>query len=66
MPELVVDGRDGFVVGNLDGAVEAVAGVDRLDRAGIRHAAAARFGVARMVDEYAALYEQILASVSAR
>jgi len=66
MPELVVDGRDGFVVPDMDGAVEAVDRVDGLDRAAIRRSAIARFDVARMVGEYAALYGRILASVPAR
>ena len=60
MPELVVDGLTGFVVRDIDGAVDAVRRVDGLDRAVIRRSTIARFDVARMVAAYAALYEQIL------
>ena len=60
MRELVVDGRDGFVVPDVDGAVAAVARVGKLDRAAIRAAAVARFHHDRMVDAYVDVYEGIL------
>jgi glycosyltransferase involved in cell wall biosynthesis len=62
MPELVEEGTTGFLVGDV---AEAVAAVDRtaaLDRAAIRVQAVARFGVARMIDEYLAAYGTLLAS----
>ena len=61
MPELVDEGRTGFLVSDL---VEAVAAVERaagLDRAAIANAARSRFAVERMADDYIALYRRILA-----
>jgi glycosyltransferase involved in cell wall biosynthesis len=60
MPELIADGRTGFLVDDIDGAVAAVAEASLLDREAIRAEAVARFGVARMVDEYLAAYETLL------
>jgi glycosyltransferase involved in cell wall biosynthesis len=66
MPELIEDGRTGFLVADVHGAVEAVERIGSLDRAAIRSTAEERFGVARMVDEYVAAYEEILRSPGAR
>ena len=52
MPELVDDGRTGFLVDDVDGAVDALRRVEALDRAAIRRTAVDRFGRDRMVDEY--------------
>jgi glycosyltransferase involved in cell wall biosynthesis len=60
MRELVHDGRDGFVVADLEGAVAAVACAGSLDRAAIRAAAVDRFHHDRMVDDYVDVYEGIL------
>jgi len=56
MGELIEDGRTGFLVDDLAGAVAAVERVGGLDRAGIRSEAVRRFGVARMVEEYLEAY----------
>jgi glycosyltransferase involved in cell wall biosynthesis len=61
MRELVEDGRDGFVVADVDGAVAAVARAGNLDRGAIRRAAVERFHHDRMVDAYVDVYEGILA-----
>jgi glycosyltransferase involved in cell wall biosynthesis len=60
MPELIDHGTTGLLVDDRGAAVSAVAAVARLDRAAIRAVAVARFGHDRMVDEYIALYEQVL------
>ena len=60
MPELIDDGTTGFLVGSIDEAVEAVRCVDRLDRHVIRTTAVERFDVSRMVDQYVAVYADIL------
>jgi glycosyltransferase involved in cell wall biosynthesis len=65
MPELIEDGRTGFLVADVHGAVAAVERIGSLDRAAIRSTAVERFGVARMVDEYVAAYE-VLRSRGAR
>lgn len=61
MPELIDHGHTGYLVGNVDEAVAAVATLDRLDRPMIRAAAAARFDAATMVAKYVEVYERVLA-----
>jgi len=58
----LIDGQTGAVVCGVDAAVAAVAEVPTLDRPTIRARAVARFGRDRMVDEYVAVYEQVIAS----
>lgn len=60
MGELIEDGKTGFLVDDVEGAVAAVARAETLDRASIRAEAVARFGVARMVDAYLDAYAAIL------
>jgi glycosyltransferase involved in cell wall biosynthesis len=60
MPELIEHGVTGFLVDNLDQAVDAVARIDELDRSACRAAVAARFTVDHMVDRYLALYRSLL------
>ena len=60
MPEVVDHGVTGFLV---DGEASAAAAVDlaaALDRAAIRRVAERRFGAARMVDDYLAVYERLI------
>ena len=60
MPELIEDGVTGFLVDDLDGAIDAVARVDQIDRAACRARVAAHFSVERMAERYEALYRRIL------
>jgi glycosyltransferase involved in cell wall biosynthesis len=60
MPEIIQPGVNGYLVADLDGAVEALGDAAHLDRSGVRDSIEGRFGVARMVDEYLALYHRIL------
>lgn len=60
MPELIEDGVTGFLVDNIDEAIAAIDRIDEIDRAACRQAAAARFSVDRMADEYLALYRSVL------
>jgi glycosyltransferase involved in cell wall biosynthesis len=60
MRELIDDGRTGFVVDDVAGAIDAVEAAAGLDRSAIRTEAVARFDVARMVDEYLAVYAAVL------
>jgi glycosyltransferase involved in cell wall biosynthesis len=60
MPELIEHGVTGFLVDGLDGAVEAIARCDEIDRVACRAAVAARFTVDRMADRYLALYRTLL------
>jgi glycosyltransferase involved in cell wall biosynthesis len=60
MPELIDEGRTGFLVDTTEQAVAAVGLARHVDRQAIRKVAVARFGVDRMVDEYLAAYGQLL------
>lgn len=60
MREVVEPGRTGFLVTGVDQAVTAVERAGRLDRQTCHDIAARRFGADRMVDDYLAVYEQVL------
>ena len=60
MPELVDDGRTGFLVDDVEEAAGALRRVGDLDRAAIRKIAVERFGRDRMVDDYLAAYDSVL------
>jgi glycosyltransferase involved in cell wall biosynthesis len=60
VPEVVEDGLTGFVVDDLDGAVEAVGRVSSLDRVAIRGRCAQRFSRDRMVSDYLDVYRAAL------
>ncbi len=60
MPELIRDGETGFLVNNVEEAVEAVKKIDSLSRKECRESVKKRFSVDRMVDDYIKVYEQIL------
>jgi glycosyltransferase involved in cell wall biosynthesis len=59
MPEVIDAGVTGFLVEDEAAAAAAVDSAARLDRAAIRATAERRFGAARMVDDYLALYRQL-------
>jgi glycosyltransferase involved in cell wall biosynthesis len=59
MPELIEDGTTGFLVDDVATAVEAVGRVKSLSRRACRAMVEERFTAARMVDQYAALFEQV-------
>jgi len=61
MPELIEHGVTGFLVDNLDEAVNAIGRIGDLDRAAGRASVAARFTVDRMADRYWQLYRSLLA-----
>lgn len=60
MRELVTPGVTGFLVDDVDGAVNAVAMIDRLDRRLVRADAVARFGRDLMVERYLDAYRAAL------
>jgi len=66
MGELIEEGRTGFLVDDVAGAVGAVDRAAALDRAAIRAEAVAGFGVGRMVDDYLAAYAAVLGRPSVR
>ena len=61
MPELVDDGRTGFLVDNLEEAVAALARLASVNRERVRAWARDRFDVERMVDGYLRVYDSLLA-----
>jgi glycosyltransferase involved in cell wall biosynthesis len=60
MPELIKDQETGFLVNNVDEAVEAVAQLPFINRANCRDWATEQFSSEKMVDDYYKLYQQIL------
>lgn len=60
MPELIQNGKNGFLVNTAAEAVEAVARVDEIDRAFCRRHVEKHFTVERMIREYIQVYEMIL------
>jgi len=60
MPEIVVEGVNGFMVESADAAVEAVLASVGLDREQVRATVEQRFDQARMVDEYLSLYRRLV------
>ena len=60
MPELIEDGKNGFLVTTVDEAIDAVARIKDIDRAGCRRRVEQHFTVDRMVEEYIQVYETIL------
>ena len=62
MPEVVDEGVTGFLVDGVESAAAAVDLAAALDRGAIRRVAERRFGAARMVDDYMAVYERLIAA----
>ncbi|MGZ3754516.1 MAG: glycosyltransferase family 4 protein [Mucilaginibacter sp.] len=60
MPELIEHQQTGFLVSNIDEAVEAVAQIQQLNRRDCYDWAISKFTCDKMVDDYLALYRQIL------
>jgi len=62
MPELIENGKNGFLVKNVEEAIEAVAHIEKIDRATCRRHVERHFTVDRMIDEYIKVYKMILDS----
>lgn len=60
VPEVIEDGRTGFVVDGMEQAVEAVQRVGRLDRKACREAFEERFTAARMAQDYLEVYRRLV------
>lgn len=60
MPELITSGTNGFLVRDVDGAVEAVAQIGSMERAECRRTVEKRFSSEQMVDGYLSVYREIL------
>lgn len=60
MPELIRNGSTGFIVDNLNAAVQAVGEIIKLDRRACRDEVEQRFTCQRMAQQYAGVYHSIL------
>ncbi len=60
MPEIIEHGCTGFLVESSDAALAAIDEAGNLDRRDVSSRVAERFSVARMADEYIALYRRII------
>ncbi len=65
-PEIVESGVSGYTAPDWQGLAERVGDVARLDRAGVRRAARARFDKALMIDRHETLYREIAAGAKRR
>jgi glycosyltransferase involved in cell wall biosynthesis len=61
MPEIVRDGENGYLVDSIDAAVSAVRAAECLDPVSVRASVERRFDVKRMVGDYIAVYDRVLA-----
>lgn len=60
VPEIIEHGVTGFVVDDVQGALDALARLPEIDRAACRAAFEKRFTVDRMTDDYVDLYTQLV------
>ncbi len=60
VPEIVADGETGFIVDDVDGAVQAVGMLGTLDRASCRRRVEEHFSADRMVQGYEAVYRTLV------
>jgi glycosyltransferase involved in cell wall biosynthesis len=60
MPELILDGKTGFLVNNVKEAVEAVNSIEFIDRRDCMEWASSAFSSQKMVDGYLDVYQRIL------
>jgi len=61
IPELIKDGKTGFLVDNVNQAVKAFHNIDQINRQGCRKLAEDRFSVETMADDYLKTYYKLLA-----
>ena len=60
MPEIIKNGKNGFLVKSLNDAVEAVEKIKSIDRMKCRKKVIEHFTVNRMTDDYINIYEEIV------
>src|SRR6185295_1788347 len=56
VPEVIEEGRSGYIVGTVDGAVKAIDKIEKLDRRIVRQCFDQRFTVEHMAERYVRLY----------
>ena len=60
MPELIDSGKNGFIVSDVEEAVNALTKIPEIDRQNCRDTVEKRFTVERMVENYIKVYEKII------
>ena len=60
MPELIKDGKTGFLANNIEEAVSAVKKISQIDRYACRQHVENNFSIERMVEGYEEVYHRIL------
>jgi glycosyltransferase involved in cell wall biosynthesis len=60
MPELIEDGKNGFLVSNTQAAIQQVGRLSTISRSACRRTVEDRFTVARMVEQYGDVYKRIV------
>ncbi|MFQ5658806.1 MAG: glycosyltransferase [Gammaproteobacteria bacterium] len=60
MPELILDGVNGFLVADVEQATAAIAQLDQLNRADCRAHVEKNFSVERMADDYQRVYQTVI------
>ena len=61
-PELLVDGKTGFLVDDVEGMVRAIASIDTIDRNATRQHVEAHFSARVMAENYTKVYQQVIQS----
>jgi glycosyltransferase involved in cell wall biosynthesis len=60
MPELIIDGKTGYLVTGIDEAVDAINNLQRLEREDCRTHAEKSFSQHKMTEDYLKVYDQVL------
>lgn len=60
IPEIIKDGKTGFIVNNVDEMIKAVKKIDQIDRRECRKHVERNFTIEKMVDNYEKIYQKIL------
>lgn len=60
MPELIKDGKTGFLVETQEEMIEAIKKIDRIKRIDCRRRVSAKFSLRKMVNKYEALYHKLI------
>jgi len=63
MPELIADGKTGFLVKTVDEAVDALADIGKINRLNCHQWSLGNFSQEKMVSEYIKLYDSILVKI---
>ena len=60
VPELIQNGKTGFIVKNINEAVKAIHNIDQINRYDCRRSAEEKFSVEKMAEEYEKIYYKLL------